>query len=435
MTPSAPLHACTTATRAQLPAARVLCESLRRHHPDAEITLLVVDDVDGAEREPPGVRLVSPSAIGVPGDVLSRLATAVHCDRARRRARASPRAGADRGRCPRSGGVRSRHRDLRPTARPRRPRRRTRDRPDLPARRAAPRRRPPAHARRLRGRGVHRIRVRRRRPERGAVPRLVVRAGGACRARARRRRAVGPLDRAGPGAVPVPPAARSGMRSVDLEPAHARRPRHERRLRRLGEPAALVPLRRVLAARAAPALGKARAPADPPRRAPRAGAALRRARRPPPRRGIRRRRARVRIRGSARRQGDRRPHAQDVRRCAAGREPGRRSGAAVAVRRRRPRRLRGLGRRDDRAADRPAGLALPRAGVARGRNDPETVSVAGRGGCRGVPRLDPHGGSPRPRHPRLGRPVRGRRARAHEAPVAGTADRAMVTRASTSSAT
>ena len=135
---------------------------------------------------------------------------------------------------------------------------------------------------------------------------------------------------------------------------------------------------------------------------PAPGAALRRARRPPPRRGIRRRRARVRIRGTARRQGDRRPHAQDVRRRAAGREPGRRSGTAVAVRRRRPRRLRGLGRRADRTADRPAGLALPRAGVARGRNDPATVPVAGRGGRRGIPRLDPHRGSPRPRHPRRG---------------------------------
>jgi glycosyltransferase involved in cell wall biosynthesis len=76
MTSSLVLHACTTATRAQLPAARVLCDSLRRHHPDAEITLLLVDDVDGAERDPPGVRLVSPASVGVPADVLSRLATA-----------------------------------------------------------------------------------------------------------------------------------------------------------------------------------------------------------------------------------------------------------------------------------------------------------------------------------------------------------------------
>ncbi len=207
MTPSAPLHACTTATRAQLPAARVLCESLRRHHPDAEITLLVVDDVERgrarAAGRPARITLGDRRAGRRPLPACDR----VHRDRARRRARASPRAGADRGRCPRRGGVRSRHRGLRPTARPRRPRRRTRDRPDLPARRAAPRRRPPAHARRLRGRAVHRIRVRRRRPERRAVPRLVVRAGGARRAPGRRRRAVGPLDRAGPGVVPVPPAA------------------------------------------------------------------------------------------------------------------------------------------------------------------------------------------------------------------------------------
>ena len=66
------LHACTTATRAQLPAARVLCESLRRHHPDAEITLLIVDDVDVAERAPSGVRLVTPDA-SAPPEVLARL--------------------------------------------------------------------------------------------------------------------------------------------------------------------------------------------------------------------------------------------------------------------------------------------------------------------------------------------------------------------------
>src|SRR3954465_593063 len=65
-------HACTTSTRAQLPAARVLCESLRRHHPDAEIALLVVDGVDGAEREPPGVRLVTSDAIAPP-EVVARL--------------------------------------------------------------------------------------------------------------------------------------------------------------------------------------------------------------------------------------------------------------------------------------------------------------------------------------------------------------------------
>jgi glycosyltransferase involved in cell wall biosynthesis len=67
------LHACTTATRAQLPAARVLCESLRRHHPDAQITLLVVDDADRAEHAPSGVRLVTPDATAPP-EVLARLA-------------------------------------------------------------------------------------------------------------------------------------------------------------------------------------------------------------------------------------------------------------------------------------------------------------------------------------------------------------------------
>ena len=72
MNSSLVLHACTTATRAQLPAARVLCDSLRRHHPDAEITLLVVDDFDGTERAPSGVRLVTPDDTAPP-DVLARL--------------------------------------------------------------------------------------------------------------------------------------------------------------------------------------------------------------------------------------------------------------------------------------------------------------------------------------------------------------------------
>jgi glycosyltransferase involved in cell wall biosynthesis len=72
MSSSVVLHACTTATRAQLPAARVLCDSLRRHHPEAEITLLVVDDVDEAERVPSGVRLVTPDATAPP-EVLAHL--------------------------------------------------------------------------------------------------------------------------------------------------------------------------------------------------------------------------------------------------------------------------------------------------------------------------------------------------------------------------
>src|SRR5437588_9813327 len=72
MSSSLVLHACTTATRAQLPAARVLCHSLRRHHPDAEITVLVVDDVDGAARAPSGVRVVTPDAVAPP-EVLARV--------------------------------------------------------------------------------------------------------------------------------------------------------------------------------------------------------------------------------------------------------------------------------------------------------------------------------------------------------------------------
>src|SRR2546423_50387 len=72
MSSSVVLHACTTTTRSQLPAARVLCDSLRRHHQDAEITVLVVDGVDGAEGMPSGVRLVTPDATAPPG-VLARL--------------------------------------------------------------------------------------------------------------------------------------------------------------------------------------------------------------------------------------------------------------------------------------------------------------------------------------------------------------------------
>ena len=66
------LHTCTAATRAQLPAARVLCDSLRRHHPEAEITVLLVDDVDQTERVPSEVRLVRPDDVAPP-EVLARL--------------------------------------------------------------------------------------------------------------------------------------------------------------------------------------------------------------------------------------------------------------------------------------------------------------------------------------------------------------------------
>lgn len=72
MTSSLVLHACTTTTHARLPSARVLCDSLRRHHPDAEITVLVVDSVDGAEGVPSGVTLVAPDAVAPP-EVLARL--------------------------------------------------------------------------------------------------------------------------------------------------------------------------------------------------------------------------------------------------------------------------------------------------------------------------------------------------------------------------
>ena len=73
MSTSPSLHACTVATRAQLPSVRVLCDSLRAHHPDAEITVLVLDDVDGTDRLPGGGRCVRPSDFGVPPDQLARL--------------------------------------------------------------------------------------------------------------------------------------------------------------------------------------------------------------------------------------------------------------------------------------------------------------------------------------------------------------------------
>ena len=71
MSSSVVLHACTTTTRVQLPAVRILCDSLRRHHPEAEITVLVVDG-DAAEGVPSGVRLVTPDATAPP-EVLARL--------------------------------------------------------------------------------------------------------------------------------------------------------------------------------------------------------------------------------------------------------------------------------------------------------------------------------------------------------------------------
>ena len=70
-------HACTVATRAQLPAARVLCESLRRHHPDAAVTVVVVDgDENDAGPDSSGARYASPAAVGVPAGELARLAMA-----------------------------------------------------------------------------------------------------------------------------------------------------------------------------------------------------------------------------------------------------------------------------------------------------------------------------------------------------------------------
>jgi glycosyltransferase involved in cell wall biosynthesis len=74
MSTSPSLHACTVATRAQLPSVRVLCDSLRAHHPDAEITVLVLDgpaDLDAA-----GARSASPRDVGLAPGLLARLAIA-----------------------------------------------------------------------------------------------------------------------------------------------------------------------------------------------------------------------------------------------------------------------------------------------------------------------------------------------------------------------
>ena len=68
MSKNAPFHACTTATRAQLPPVRVLCASVLAEHPDAEITVLLVDG-DEASADAPEFRLITPDAVGLPTGV------------------------------------------------------------------------------------------------------------------------------------------------------------------------------------------------------------------------------------------------------------------------------------------------------------------------------------------------------------------------------
>ena len=75
MSKSAPFHACTTATRAQLPAVRVLCASVLAEHPDAEITVLLVDG-DEPSDDAPEFRLITPDAVGLPTGVFPELAMA-----------------------------------------------------------------------------------------------------------------------------------------------------------------------------------------------------------------------------------------------------------------------------------------------------------------------------------------------------------------------
>ncbi|MBP2473863.1 FkbM family methyltransferase [Crossiella equi] len=73
--PAAPpvvLRACTVATRAQLPAVRVLSTSFLGHHEHGEFTALVVD----ADPDAAGPGLLTPADLGVSVEELHRLATA-----------------------------------------------------------------------------------------------------------------------------------------------------------------------------------------------------------------------------------------------------------------------------------------------------------------------------------------------------------------------
>jgi glycosyltransferase involved in cell wall biosynthesis len=76
MSGGATLHACTTTTRAQLPSVRVLFESLRSQHPDAELTVLLLDGSYGAENGGEDFPVVSPDALGMPPDLVAKLVMA-----------------------------------------------------------------------------------------------------------------------------------------------------------------------------------------------------------------------------------------------------------------------------------------------------------------------------------------------------------------------
>jgi glycosyltransferase involved in cell wall biosynthesis len=77
---TASLAACTVATRAQLPSVRVVCDSLRAQHADAELAVLVLDRGDDSAPVAERVRALSPDALGLPRDLFGRLALACAAD-------------------------------------------------------------------------------------------------------------------------------------------------------------------------------------------------------------------------------------------------------------------------------------------------------------------------------------------------------------------
>ncbi len=77
------LHVSTTATRAQLPAVRVLAASLRTHHAEAELSVLLLDGDEAVAEAGRGVErctLLAPDAVDVPADLFAKLAMACTAD-------------------------------------------------------------------------------------------------------------------------------------------------------------------------------------------------------------------------------------------------------------------------------------------------------------------------------------------------------------------
>lgn len=73
MRPLRSLHMCTVATVAELPSVRVLCASLRRHHAEADITVLLLDASAAPQFEAEEVRVVSPDGLGMSEQLVARL--------------------------------------------------------------------------------------------------------------------------------------------------------------------------------------------------------------------------------------------------------------------------------------------------------------------------------------------------------------------------